>query len=136
MSSLIKKGSKIYSILKFKCPACHEGQFLVSRPYDLRNVGDVREVCSVCNQKYSKEPGFYQGALYVSYALGVALFVTIWVSCNLFFNNLNVWIQIGMVAGASIILGPYLFALSKIIWANLFIPYNPNAKSRIQERTY
>jgi len=136
MSSLIKKGSKIYSILKFKCPACHEGQFLVSRPYDLRNVGDVREVCSVCNQKYSKEPGFYQGALYVSYALGVALFVTIWVSCNLFFNNLNVWIQIGMVAGASIILAPYLFALSKIIWANLFIPYNPNAKSRIQEGTH
>lgn len=136
MNSPIKKGTKIYSILKFKCPACHEGQFLVSRPYDLRNVGDVREVCSVCNQKYSKEPGFYQGALYVSYALGVALFVTIWVSCNLFFNNLNVWIQIGMVAGASIILAPYLFALSKIIWANLFIPYNPNAKSRIQERTH
>ena len=136
MNSPIKKGTKMYSILKFKCPACHEGAFLVSTPYDLKNVGDVREVCDVCNQKYSKEPGFYQGALYVSYALGVALFVTIWVSCNLFFNNLNVWIQIGMVAGASIILGPYLFALSKIIWANLFIPYNPNAKSRIQERTY
>ena len=136
MSSLIKKGSKIYSILKFKCPACHEGDFLVSTPYDLRNVGDVRIVCDVCNQKYSKEPGFYQGALYVSYGLGVALFVTIWVSCNLFFNNLNVWIQIGMVASASIILAPYLFALSKIIWANLFISYNPNAKSRIQEGTH
>ena len=72
----------------------------------------------------------------MSYALGVALFVTIWVSCNLIFNIQNVWIQIGLVAGASIILAPYLFALSKIIWANLFIPYNPNAKSRIQERTY
>jgi hypothetical protein len=66
--------------------------------------------------------------MYVSYGLGVALFVTIWASCNLFFNDISVWTQIGLVVLFSIILGPYLFALSKIIWANFFINYDKDAK--------
>jgi hypothetical protein len=66
--------------------------------------------------------------MYVSYALGVALFVTIWASCNLFFDNVGVWTQIGLIVFFSIVLSPYLFALSKIIWANFFIHYKADAK--------
>ena len=120
------KESKIYSIAKFKCPRCHEGQFLVSHPYDLKRVGDVRDKCEVCDLNYSPEPGFYYGAMYVSYGLGVTLFVTIWASCNWFFENVWVWTQIGLVVFFSIVLGPYLFALSKIIWANIFIHFDKN----------
>jgi len=127
-NSKMKKGSKLYSILHITCPQCQEGKFLVSHPYDLRNVGDVREKCDVCGLKYEKEPGFFFGAMYVSYALGVALFVTIWTSCNLFFDDVNVWIQIGLVVFFIILLSPYLFALSKIIYANFFIHYKADAK--------
>ncbi len=133
----MKKGTKLYSILHFKCPQCQEGSFLISTPYDLRKVGDIREECPVCHLKYAKEPGFYYGAMYVSYALGVALFVTIWASCNWFFTDVSVWLQIGLVVLFSIILGPYLFALSKIIWANMFIHYDKdsiiNGKATTQE---
>ena len=72
------------------------------------------------------EPGFYQGALYVAYGLGVALFLLIWLSCNLFFPSLSAWIQISLVAISSILLGPLLFSLSKIIYANIFIPLKKN----------
>jgi uncharacterized protein (DUF983 family) len=124
----MKKGSKLYSVSHFTCPQCHEGKFLVSNIYDLRHAGDVRENCDVCGLKYSIEPGFYYGAMYVSYGLGVALFVSIWASCNLFFNNIGVWTQIGVVVFFSIVLSPYLFALSKIIWANMFIQFKEDAK--------
>jgi uncharacterized protein (DUF983 family) len=120
------KDSKIYSIVKFKCPRCHEGKFLISHPYDLKRVGDVRDKCDDCDLNYAPEPGFYYGAMYVSYALGVALFVAIWASCNWFFDYVSVWTQIGLVIFFSIILGPYLFALSKIIWANFFIHFDKN----------
>ena len=70
------------------------------------------------------EPGFYQGAMYVSYALGVALFVTLWVSFNLFFPSLSTGAQVGIVAVASLVLTPIMYALSKIIWANLFIKFD------------
>lgn len=124
------KGSKLYSIVKMKCPRCQEGEFFVSHPYHLKNAGDIHEYCSRCNLKYSKEPGFYYGAMYVSYALGVALFVTLWTSFNLFFPNTTTGIQIATIISLTVILTPYLYALSKIIWANLFIKYEVNRKSK------
>ncbi len=130
---LLGKGSRLYSIFKMKCPRCHEGEFFISNPYDLKRAGDIHEHCSECGLKYSREPGFYYGAMYVSYALGVALFVTLWVSFNLFFSDINVGIQVLIVSVFSIVLAPYFYALSKIIWANLFYSYNKDAKTKITE---
>lgn len=121
---MIGKGTKIYSITKMKCPRCHEGDFFVSHPYNLKHAGEIHEHCEVCNLKYSREPGFYYGAMYVSYALGVALFVTLWVSMNLFIPSLGVGVQIAVIVASTLILSPYLYALSKIIWANLFFKYD------------
>ena len=121
---MIGKGTKLNSILRMKCPRCQEGDFFTSHPYDLKNAGNIHEHCPKCNLKYEMEPGFYQGAMYVSYALGVALFVTLWVSFNLFFPSLSTGAQVGIVAVASLVLTPIMYALSKIIWANLFIKFD------------
>ena len=125
---LVGKGSKLYSIFKMKCPQCQEGEFFISHPYDLKKAGNLHENCSKCGLKYSKEPGFYYGAMYVNYALGVALFVTLWVSFNLFFPDLSVGWQIGLIIFFTVILTPYMYALSKIIWANFFIKYDKDAR--------
>lgn len=123
MAKLLGKGSKLYSIFKMKCPRCQEGEFYVSHPYDLKNAGYLHESCSKCGLKYEKEPGFFQGAMYVSYGLGVALFVTLWVSFNLFFPWMSTSLQVGIVAISALVLTPYMYALSKIIWINLFTSY-------------
>ena len=125
---MIGKGSKLYSIFRMKCPRCHEGEFFEAHPYKLGKAGDLHTNCPKCGLKYSKEPGFYYGAMYVAYALTVALFVTIWVSANLFFENVSAGIQIGLVIFSTIVLSPYLYALSKIIWANFFISYDREAR--------
>ena len=118
----------MYSIFRFKCPKCQSGDFFVSHPYDLSRIGDIQEHCSSCGLKYEKEPGFYYGAMYVAYALGVALFVTLWTSFNLFFPSVTVGFQIFVIVFSTIILSPLLYALSKIIWANMFIPFDKNAR--------
>lgn len=120
---LFGKGTKFYSIRRMRCPRCQEGEFFVSHPYDLKKAGDTHEHCPNCGLKYSKEPGFYYGAMYVAYALGVALFVTFWVSFNLFFPEVGVGWQVGIISFVSIVAAPYNYALSKIIWANFFIKY-------------
>ncbi|MCJ8289354.1 MAG: DUF983 domain-containing protein [Crocinitomicaceae bacterium] len=123
MAKLMGKGSKSYSILKMKCPRCQEGEFFVSHAYDIKNAGNLHERCSKCNLKYEKEPGFFQGAMYVSYGLGVALFVTLWVSFNLFFPSMSTGFQVTVVVVSSIVLTPIMYAFSKIIWVNLFNKY-------------
>ena len=125
----MKKGSKLYSIATMTCPQCHESHMMVANPYRFSTMGEVKDKCEVCGLDLKPEPGFYYGAMYVSYALGVAVFVTIWASCNWFFDNVGVWTQISLVLIALIGLGPYLYALSKVIWANFFFSYKANATS-------
>lgn len=129
---LIGKGSKLYSIRTMTCPRCQEGDFFVANPYNLKHVGETHVHCSECGLKYEKEIGFYYGAMYVSYALGVALFVTLWVSFNLFFPNASTALQITTIASLSLLCGPYFYALSKIIWANLFFKYDKDAIKQYQ----
>lgn len=121
------KGTKLYSILHFKCPQCHEGDFFVSGPYNLKTVGNTHKECSHCGLIYSKEPGFYYGAMYVSYALGVALFVACWIAFSFFLPGVATGWQIAIISTLSLIAAPYFYALSKIIWANLFFRYDSNA---------
>lgn len=124
---LIGKGSKLNSIFKMKCPRCREGDFFISHPYSMKNIGKTYKYCPSCGLKYEKEVGFYYGAMYVSYGLGVGLFVACWVCFNLFFPNASTFIQISVISGLSIFLSPYLYALSKVLWANLFFSYEPDA---------
>ena len=124
---MIKK-TRLYSILHFKCPRCHKGEFLESRNvYNLKKTGNLREKCDYCDLKYSREPGFYFGAMFVSYALGVALFVTLWVATVVLYPEYPPELLLGVIIVAVVILGPYLYALSKIIWANLFFHYEDDA---------
>lgn len=122
------KGTKLYSVLHLKCPFCHEGDFFVGHPYDLRYAGDVLEECPVCHRKYEKEPGFYYGAMFVNYAIGIAFSlvcfgITWWIA-----PQLSIWGFMAVVVGLIILAAPYLYALSKIMWANIFFSYQGTGK--------
>lgn len=120
---MLKQGTKLYSILKLKCPHCHEGDFFKAHPYNLVKAGNIYDKCPVCGEKYSKEPGFYFGGMYVSYALGVALFVADWVLISLFFPNASVELYATVIVVSLVLFAPLMYALSKIIWANFFFTY-------------
>lgn len=120
---MINKGSKLYSVLFFKCPACHEGEFFISHPYNLSKAGDIYKSCSVCLTKFSKEPGFYYGAMYVSYAIAVALSISIYVLFSIFNFNFSVEFFLMIYSVFILSISPLIYALSKIIWANIFIKF-------------
>ena len=123
---MFKKGTKLYSIFKRKCPVCQDGDFFVSKPYDLKNTGKIHDNCMNCGEKFSKEPGFYYGAMYVSYGLGVAMFIAVFILTYLLYPNPTAFIYISFIAVAMVLLGPFLYELSKIIWANMFMSYKNN----------
>ncbi len=125
------KDTKLYSIGAFKCPVCHEADFFLSHPYDLTKAGDFHANCPVCRTKFEREPGFFYGAMYVSYAIGVALFVSVWVALAVLTPDLSVLGQASIVVGVLLLGSPYYYALSKIIWANFFFHYDPSARQKV-----
>lgn len=127
---LFKKGTKLYSIVHEKCPHCHEGEFFVGKSaYRYSTIGKIHEKCPHCGEKYSKEPGFYYGAMYVAYGLGVALFVAITVGAYVLYPDVSAHMLVILIASSMVIFGPKLYHQSKIIWANLFFQYKGNSKA-------
>lgn len=126
ISKYFKKGSKLFSIFKFKCPHCHEGDFYKSsNPYNFSSMSEANEVCPICQRQILIEPGFYYGAMYISYAQAVGHIIVCLIIKSVF--NLDIELMnFVILAGISLlILSPLYFALSKIVWANLFIHYKP-----------
>lgn len=124
MKKHFKKGTKLYSIVNFKCPHCHEGDFFKSNnPYNINSMSQTHETCPKCNRRLSMEPGFYYGAMYVSYALGVAHIVSFLVARYVLNLEMGFWPFIALVGSFMVVLTPLYYALSKIIWANLFMNY-------------
>lgn len=117
------KDTMLYSILGFKCPYCHEGDFFISHPYDLKRTGDIHDTCPKCNGRFNIEPGFYYGAMYVSYAIGVAAMVTVWVATAVLFPGMTPTALVISILATLILGSPLFYALSKIIWANIFFKY-------------
>ena len=112
---LFKKGSKLYSIFNNKCPKCNEGDFFV-KPNTLRfkQALKIHENCSNCNLKYMMEPSFFYGAMYVSYALTVAIAVASFIISNVFLG-LSLDVSFASIIGALIIFTPVTIRLSRLI---------------------
>ena len=93
----------------------------------------MHEHCSNCGTKYKMEPSFFFGAMYVNYALAVALFVAVFIIAKVFIglSILHSFIAIVIV---SLILTPVTIRLSRIIWINLFVSYKKDAKELQSEK--
>ena len=121
---MLKKGSKIYSIIKGKCPRCHQGDFF-KHPVTINifKVNKIKKKCSHCNLNYMIEPAFYFGALYVSYGLTVAICILTFITSKIIFE-VSLLPSFTVVFLVLILFIPINLRLSRILWINLFINYN------------
>ncbi|MGG7036278.1 MAG: DUF983 domain-containing protein, partial [Flavobacterium sp.] len=126
----LKKGTKLYSILTGSCPRCHEeSMYEVKNPYKIASLYKMHEKCSHCGLEYKIEPSFFYGAMYVSYALTVAIGIAAFIICFAFIGLNLLESFIGIIA-ALVILMPYTARLSRNIYINIFIHYDKEAVSR------
>ncbi len=124
---MLKKGSKIYSILTGTCPKCQSESMYVHRnPYVFSQLFKMHERCSHCHTRYKIEPSFFYGAMYVSYGVGVAFAIGVFVISYLLVGTTLKNSFIAIIA-ALILLLPLIIRLSRNIWINLFIKYDAEA---------
>ena len=91
--------------------------------------------CPDCGLTYEIEPGFFWGAMYISYALTVGISIATALLVYILTFSGNMWLYIGLIIGVLVILSPYNFRLSRAIMLYLFSPvkYDPKAIKRYQE---
>ncbi len=127
---MFRKGQKLYSICTGACPKCHqESMYTTKNPYILTDTLKINDRCSHCNTKYRIEPSFFYGAMYVSYAVGVAFGVAAFIVANLVFGANLVTTFIAIV-GTLVVFMPIIMRLSRNIWINMFMSYDENLVKR------
>lgn len=118
------KGKKIYSILTGTCPVCQEDKMYYNpNPYNISTIFKMQEKCSNCQTKYKMEPSFFFGAMYVSYGLGIALALPVFLVVYFLFHISLLGSFIFIVIALAIFM-PVIARLARNIWINLFMNYN------------
>jgi uncharacterized protein (DUF983 family) len=124
---MLKKGSKLNSILTGTCPKCqNESMYLDKNPLHLSKVLKMNENCSHCGLKYQIEPSFFYGAMYVSYGLNVAVGIAAFIISFVVFKS-NLKIAFVAIIASLIISFPLILRLSRNIYINMFVSYDPKS---------
>lgn len=103
----------------------------------------MHDACGQCGERFKREPGFYFGAAYVSYALTVALWVAVivalytfdalgWIGYS-FFENPVMLLTTGITT--LLVLLPILFRISRLLWLGFFVQYKPGEVEKENAKT-
>ena len=125
---MLKKGSKLNSILTGSCPRCqNESMYLDKNPLHFSKLIKMHEKCSHCSLRYEIEPSFFYGAMYISYGLNVALSIATFVVSYLILDSSikNAFIAIVV---ANILLFPFVLRWSRNIYINMFVSFDNKFK--------
>lgn len=112
--------NRFHSVVFNKCPRCGEGDFFITKTAYARNFDKMNKNCPHCGENLVPEPGFYQGALYMSYAFYVAFMLIYFFIFNFFFSNYYNYFLLTIIP-ILILLTPLAYRLARRSWLAIFI---------------
>lgn len=119
--------SKFVAMTKARCPQCREGKMFKYPFWRVAKFSEMNENCPECGLRFEVEPGFWYGAMFVSYANTIALLVILGVNIFYIFNDPPVLYYIIPVTVLSLITVPFNFRISRAVFLHLFgfVKYKP-----------
>jgi uncharacterized protein (DUF983 family) len=114
-------------LLAGRCPRCRKGAIFKPRLPGV--MGFMHETCSVCGLRFLREAGYFLGAMYVSYGLGVLTVLPVATSLVVLFD----W---PLAAGLTVMVlqtlisVPIFLRLSRTIWLYLDHSIDPEYEER------
>jgi len=115
----IRKSNIFLSIIKEKCPHCSKGE-VFKKGTGLFKMPVMHEECPVCHYKFEREPGYFLGAMYISYGIAVLAGIITFLLLHFLVPGLpTIYIPIGIIV-VIIVISKKNFKLSRIIYMHLF----------------
>ncbi len=120
--------SKLKATINARYPQCHEGRLFKFKWWNVFHFDQMNEHCSACGLRYEVEPGFFYGAMYVSYAITVGIMLVGGIVIFNFFNDPPAMGYVIPITTISLILVPFNYRTSRVIFIHLFsgVKYRPN----------
>lgn len=123
--------SQLQAVSKGLCPRCRQGEIFKYPVYNIRRFDEMYEHCPHCHLRYEIEPGYFWGAMFVSYVLsaGVALVLGFLTFYGL--NDPGGWTYVLIICPALVLITPVNFRISRVIWLHFVsgIAFEPDKKT-------
>src|SRR5262245_57161220 len=104
---------RLNAILHQRCPNCLQGPVFA-------NGITMNERCTVCGHQFLREQGYFQGAMYMSYALGIPLMFVLTLIFILILPSHSVPTALIISVPVFLVLVPVMFRYSRVLWMHLF----------------
>lgn len=123
-----KAPSKAVAIASCKCPRCRKGKLFMRPAWDLNRFIEMPERCPHCGFKYEIEPGFFWGAMYITYAFNVGMFLIAGALLWNVFGNPPTWVYVVTLGSLTVLAIPLQLRYSRTLMLHLFgqIDFDPN----------
>lgn len=109
------KGNLAVRILKEKCPHCGKGD-VYEKKQKLFELPVMKDRCDACNYFFDREPGYFLGAMYISYGLAVLQGIATFILLYTFLPDIpTIWVVLMVVAVI------FIFSIKTINCPGLFI---------------
>jgi uncharacterized protein (DUF983 family) len=94
----------------------------------------MNKKCPVCGQRFEPEPGFYYGAMFISYIfMGfISLGLT---GLMVFYFNFSIELAFGILLAALALIFLWNLRFSRSIWIHLVVKYDPKTASLVDTTT-
>ena len=118
------------ALLSGKCPVCRDGDIFKYPLKKISHFADMNVHCTVCGARLEPEPGFYFGAMYITYAFNVFLLIGFGLSLY-YFVELPEAVYLILIALLAALITPFSFRCSRILWLFWFggLHYKPKSES-------
>jgi len=110
---------RLLAIITLRCPRCLAGKMW-------HGPLTMNQECPVCGLVFEREPGYYTGAMVVSYAIAVPTFGLIVIALLL----AGVEAVVALLVGGAfyLFLAPFIFRYSRVVWLHLDWGIDPDHK--------
>ncbi len=110
------------SVWNYKCPKCRTGDLFV-KPFVIKDPLNMNEHCEHCYQTFTPEPGYYFGAMFISYIWTGWLCLTIIGFCMLVLDwSVNQSFVVLIIASALSLL--WVARISRSMYIHLDVKYD------------
>ncbi len=108
------------AILGQRCPCCFEGKIYAG-------ILRMQDYCPTCGHRFEREPGYFLGAMYVSYPLSlVVIGLSLW-AVNSLWPGMRLEWAVLLTVPVLIVCVPAIVRWSRVLWMHWDQP--PNQRS-------
>src|SRR3954466_14683750 len=113
------RGNLVTNILKEKCPHCGQGEVFIKQTNPFK-FPVMKKNCDVCDYRFDREPGYFLGAMYLSYGLAVLQGIFTFLLFYFLFPSVPVLYVAFTIVGVIVLCSLKNFKLSRIIYIHIF----------------